>query len=96
LSLHAIARRAEGFRDVPLDEPRLWRVLEDPQTSASAKAGAAVALSPKLDDAGRARLRLVRDAIVSPKLRVALDAVEGRDDDALHSALESLEEERAR
>jgi hypothetical protein len=95
-SLHALARRAEGFRDVPLDEDRLWSVIEDPRASATAKAGAAVALAPKLDDTGRARLRVAREAVISPKLRVAFDAAEGRDADALHDALEDLDEERAR
>ena len=95
-SLHALSSRAEGFRDVPYDEDRLWSVLEDPRASLDAKAGAAVALSPNLDDAGKARLRVAREAIVSQKLRVALDAVDGRDADALHDALEDLDEKKAR
>lgn len=94
-ALRALTKRAEGFRDVPLDADRLWSVLEDPQASASAKVGAAVALSRSLDDAGRVRLRVVSEATVSPKLRVALEAAAQDDDERLRAALEELEEERA-
>jgi hypothetical protein len=38
---------------------------------------------------------VARDALVSPKLRVALDAAEERDDEVLEAALSDLEEERA-
>lgn len=93
-ALRALARRAEGFRDVPLGENGLWRVIEDPHASASAKAGAAVALARSLDDEGKKRLRVVSEATVSPKLRLALDAALVDDDERLCAALEDLEEER--
>lgn len=80
---------------IPVDE--LWRVVEDPVEATTARAGAALALRSRLDDAGRARLRVAADACAAPKLRVALqhvasDAKRG----SLEEVYEDLEDDDAR
>ncbi len=80
---------------VPPDE--LWRVVEDPSTSATTRAGAAVALRKRLDDDGRARLRVLADACAAPKLRVALQAAASTaTDDEIEDAFAELVEDEAR
>lgn len=86
-----------SFREpaVPIDE--LWRIVEDPVASTTARAGAALALRTKLDDPGRVRLRVVADACASPKLRVALQtAASDAKPESLEEAFEPLEDENLR
>ncbi|MGO8998137.1 MAG: hypothetical protein ACLQVI_32865, partial [Polyangiaceae bacterium] len=52
-----------------------------------ARAAAAVALGPQLDDEGRQRLRVAVDAVADERLRVAIDAAASADDAALEEAL---------
>jgi hypothetical protein len=83
---------AEGdYRAVALAPDYLWRVVEDAGTDPSARAGAAIALGPRLDDAGRARLRAVAEATASPKLRIALDAASETDETRIAEALTAHE-----
>jgi hypothetical protein len=84
--LRALGPGASEYR-APVSPDRLWEMVEDAAADPTARAGAAVALGPSLDDNGRARLRVVAQATASPKLRVALDAACGRDDDRLERAL---------
>jgi hypothetical protein len=78
------------YRTANVTPDALWRIAEDPAAHASARAGAAAALRPSLDDQGRARLRVAAEASASPHVRVALETVaaEGTTDDDLARALE--------
>jgi hypothetical protein len=85
---------AGGYRAPSIPTEELWRVLEDPASDATARAGAAVALRESLDDGGRARLRLAAEASASPKVRVALEAAGSATDEAeLTRALSECEEQ---
>ncbi len=64
-----------GYRAPAVPDGELWRILEDPGSDASARAGAAVALRAGLDDEGRSRLRIAAGGSASPKVRIALQAV---------------------
>jgi hypothetical protein len=78
---HLRTLRAEDYRTSALRDEDLWRVVEDPSAAPDARAGAAMLLRGSLDDAGRARIRVASDASASPKLRVALDATLGEEED---------------
>ena len=93
-SLRASIGGATTFRSgARLGASQLWGVVEDPQMSPARRAAAAVALGPRLDDAGRARLRVAAEGTVAPKLRVALEAAAEADDDRLAGALDQLDDE---
>jgi hypothetical protein len=86
-----------NYREVRVARDRLWRIVEDPSHDGATRATAAVALSGQLDDRERHRLRVVSEATVSPKVRVALDAVAAAADDTrVARALAELEAEEAR
>jgi hypothetical protein len=71
---------------------RLWRVAQDPAQAPAARAAAAVALSPTLDESGRARLVQIAKATAAPKLRVALERVAtAASEEELAEALGALE-----
>lgn len=90
--LRAMAARTQTFRDgVALVGEQLWRIIEDPAAEPDHRAAAAVAMVPKLDDEGRARLRIAAEATVAPKLRVALEAAASDDEHRLVQALEELD-----
>ena len=83
-----------GYRSPAVPEGELWRILEDPTSDASARAGAAVALRGSLDEGGRARLRVAAEESASPKVRVALAAVASQATEAeLARALAECEED---
>lgn len=89
---------SDDYREAAVPREALWRIAEDPAADPTARAGAAVALRGRIDEADRARLRVAAESSVSPKLRVALEAAAadgGEDDGELHAALEGLEEARA-
>lgn len=81
LWLRDLKRLRDAGKEAALDTYRanalraedLWSVVEAPEASAAARAGAAVLLRPLLDEEGRARLRIASQAVASPKLRVALE-----------------------
>jgi hypothetical protein len=79
-----------GYRDAALPRETLWRIAEDPTADPTARAGAAVALRSKLDDAERTRLRDAAEATVAPRIRVALEAAAEDDDDRVAAALKEL------
>jgi hypothetical protein len=90
-AMHAIGAETATFRSAPLRREDLWRVVEDPAAEATARAGAAAALSRALDDTERARLRVAAESCVAPKLRVAFDAVaKGADDGEVAEKLEAV------
>ncbi len=89
--LRKLLDREAGFRDQVLAPDRLWSVVEDAAAQAQARAAAAVALSPLLDQEGKERLRIASNAIAEPKLRVALEAAEGDSEERMAEALAELE-----
>jgi len=92
LELRALTLRdPKGFRHAPVVPEALWKTVENGQAPPGARAAAAVALQPSLDDAGRARLRVAAATVVAPKLRVALTAAAERDEEALSQALADME-----
>jgi len=84
-----------GKYRVGVDRPALLATLEDPAAPAEARVGAAIALGERLDDDGRAKLRVAIDTAADVPLRVALEAVEGGDEDELERAVEQLKAERS-
>ncbi len=89
--LRRLARSEGTFRTASVVPERLWEVLENGAAQLGARAAAAVALAPTLDEAGRARLRVVTETVASPKLRVALEScLDANDDDTAARALERI------
>jgi hypothetical protein len=86
-----LARGPAGFREGETPPEKLWSTLEDGAASPEARAAAAIALQPSLDDADRARMARVARVVVAPKLRVALDAVAEGDDARMLEALAEIE-----
>jgi len=75
------------YRDGALPALVLWQVFENPSAPEDARAAALFLLRKTLDENGRSRVRLAADAAVSPKLRIALEAISGEDDSAHEEAL---------
>ncbi len=90
-SLAKLGASDGGYRDAVIREEDLWRVVEDPAAPEDARAGAMVVLRPKLDDAGKQRVRIAAEATASPRLRVVLERATSDDD--LHEAVGELSEE---
>ena len=89
--LEAVQVGVEGsYRRAVVSDETLWRVVDDASLDARMRAGAAVALRKVLDEAGRARLRVVAESTASPKLRVALRAASDAEEKGLAESLESL------
>jgi hypothetical protein len=91
----AALRRLEqvgNYRDSVLREDALWQVFENPSAPDDARAGALLLLRKTLDGDGKSRVRVASDAAVSPKLRIALDAISEEADSAYEEALSSLVE----
>ena len=91
--LRALGDEVSTFRSEGVPVPQLWRVLEDPRAALTARAAAATALAPHLDDDGRARLREAIATSASNRLRVAVEAAATDDGDALGAELIELERE---
>ncbi|MGO9715013.1 MAG: hypothetical protein ACLQBL_39570 [Polyangiaceae bacterium] len=86
--LRAIGAGANAdLRTAPVNPENLWRIVESHGAEPEARAAAAVALGPQLDDEGRQRLRVAVDAVADERLRVAIDAAASADDAALEEAL---------
>jgi hypothetical protein len=93
-SLRAIGSGAHvDHRTAPVAPERLFRIVEDPSLTASARAGAAVALGASLDAGGKVRLKDAAGATAAPKLRIAIEAAASGDDAALVEALSAIEGE---
>lgn len=86
---------ATGYRVAALPPDTLWQIVDDPQASASARAGAAFALRARLDDEGKRRLRVASETCAAPTLRVALSAVADGPDGDLEEALAHVDDEAA-
>lgn len=88
------AETKAGYRVAALPHDALWEVLEDPAAAPGARAAAAVALAPSLDEDGKRRVRVAADATASPRVRVAITrAAEDADEEEVARALEALEDE---
>ena len=94
-ALAALGENDTGYRRAAIREEDLWRVVEDPRAAADARAGAARLLRKGLDDEGKARVRVAAEATASPKLRIALEAATGNDDEAVDEALAELGSEKS-
>ncbi|AKT40138.1 hypothetical protein [Chondromyces crocatus] len=85
-----------GHRNAPIPADHLWRMLENPSSPPTVRAGAAVALSasPSVD---HERLANSARAIAQPRLRVAIEASAGAREAEIEAAMEALalEEEKA-
>jgi hypothetical protein len=92
-ALRSVVRRgAADFRDAATSPDQLWRTVQNGGAPPIARAAAAIALGPTLDDADRERLLTVARVVVSPRLRVALEAAAGDDEPATLEAMAALEE----
>lgn len=82
-----------GYRVAALSPETLWQIVDDTSASASARAGAAVALRARLDEEGRQRLRVASETCASPALRVALSAAAHEPDAVVEDALAFVEDD---
>lgn len=73
--LRDLGSETGSYRTEAAAPERLWRIVEDPRAEPDARAGAAVVLAPRLDAAGRDRLRVAAAATALPQMRVALETV---------------------
>jgi hypothetical protein len=91
--LKAIGMGANAtLRTAPVPRERLMRIVEDVSQPAPTRAAAAVALGGALDDDDRARLRVVAESTVAPKLRLSIEkAASDEDDDAIGAALAEVD-----
>lgn len=92
--LRRLGAVGEGdYRFAGLDREQLWAIVEDPANDAVVRANAAAALSGRLDDGDRRRLRVAASVTASPKVRVAFEAAASTaSDEALAEALAQVEE----
>ena len=97
-SLRELGSDVDGsYRASTLPRERLWALVEDDGATPATRARAAAALSGSLASEDRQRLRIAADATVSPRLRIALDAVQSDDDAVLAEQLDdALEPKHAR
>lgn len=87
--LASILTAAKGFRAASVNSDELAGVMDDTSATAEQRIAAAIALGAVPEN--RARIRVAAETSVSPKMRVALDALaEGEHDDAIFEA--ALEE----
>jgi hypothetical protein len=84
-----------GYRRAAVLPERFWRVVEDPGADATSRIGAAVALSPSLDEAGKERMLAASETCVEPRVRIALATTatteEGSSDEDLAAALDAID-----
>ncbi len=95
-SLEALLGDPTTYRAAPVLPEQLWRIVEDPTQPEAARAGAAIALRRRLDDDGRARLRVASATSASGTLRTAFEAAETDDEEAARDALEPMDAEPRR
>jgi len=90
--LRALAETSgHGYRAATLPSDELWSVALDPAASEELRIGAGLALRPRLDEEGKAKLRAAAGASASPRFRVVLEAAAGElDDDQLSEAIADL------
>ena len=89
--------RDGDFRQAPIHDDDMWRVVESPAADASARAGAAAVLARGGDQGARRRLRVAAEGCTEPKLRVVLEkAAEGVEAQDLEEALGEIGEEASK
>lgn len=88
-SLRTLVREGT-FRDAAVSAEQLWQLVEDPLLDPAQRAAAAVALTPSLAEAGKARLRVVASSTAAPKLRIAFEAAAEGDDAELAEILDDV------
>jgi hypothetical protein len=89
--MQGMLRKGGTHRERPVDVGDALAVLEDPHAEVETRVGAAIALG-RADASQAARVRVVAETCVSPKLRVALEsAVHGEvEEEALEEARREL------
>ncbi len=96
-ALRTLAQQQPGYRTSAVPQEGLWRIVESPHADRDARTGAAVALAPSLDAAGRQRLRDAATACAEPRLRVALTTASmptgAASEEELAAALDAIEGE---
>jgi len=97
-AMRAMVHAERGYRVAAVPPERLWRIVEDPRADRAERTGAALALAPSLDEAGRERLRAAASSCAEPRLRIALstaatDTGANAPDDELAAALDAIESE---
>lgn len=91
-----LADREGSFREAPLRDDDLWRVVESPGATATARAGAAAVLARDANEEDRARLRIAADVCAEPRLRVVLDkAAKGEDVGEALGEVEDVDDAKA-
>ncbi|HSO37197.1 MAG TPA: hypothetical protein VLT33_31945 [Labilithrix sp.] len=87
---------APQYRESAVREEDLWEIVESSSAPEDARAAAALLLRGAKEDApARVRLRVASEAIVSKKLRIAIEAAAGSDDAAAEEALEDVTDDVA-
>ncbi len=81
-----------SYREARIPREHLWALVEAPQVDGATRSRAAVALSANLAGEDRERLRQAINATASPRVRIALDAIEHGDEATLAERLDDLEE----
>lgn len=84
-------RADSAYRGGLTSQEVLFRIVDDPAVDPTARAGAVLALRAKLDDEGRARVRVAAEASASPRVRVALESALNDDDEAVAAAIDAVE-----
>lgn len=79
------------YRDARIPREHLWALVEGSQADGVTRSRAAVALSANLADEDRERLRAATNATASPRVRIAMDAIEHGDHEGLAEKLDELE-----
>jgi hypothetical protein len=83
-----------GPREAPIPPDRLFRIVESANAEPEARAAAALALVPTLDEGGKTRLRIAAESTAAPMLRVALECAASGDDEGALDALEKASPRR--
>ncbi len=95
-ALRGLAAGANAnMRTAPIENERLWTIVEDPSAAPTARASAAAALGSAANDAERDRIRIAAGSIAEPRLRIAVEkaADESVADVELAEALAEVEQE---
>jgi hypothetical protein len=87
-----------GYRSAAVPPEQLWRIVEGSCIDRATRTGAALALAPTLDDAGRQRMQAAASGCAEPKLQLALRTAATEvgargPDDELAATLDSFESE---
>lgn len=88
IALRQLMEQKHGYREAPLDEEELARVLDDPMVSGRVRVAAGVALMAKGDSSAKARVQAASLVAIDPALAAALtDVSEGRPEEGWRRAL---------